>query len=223
MTGTIHFIGELALDISLFSYFVHFIPQILHNYKNPDLKNISVITQELYIVGIACDLIYGSGFGYPWQYILVDFIYLGYLLLQDIQILHKIKSHYKYLIYNSIFICICVLISVYLLSYNIEYKDSDINSSNVIFWVCGYISTIIWFVLWLPQIAKHWKNKNADGYSVLFWIIGLAMALCDLTSAVIFGYTWLNITTCLYRIALHILILGQCFVYSKIKRTTTIA
>jgi uncharacterized protein with PQ loop repeat len=222
MPSYIYFIGELALDISLFAYFIHFIPQIYHNYKNPDLKNISITTQELYIIGIGCDLIYGSGFGYPWQYILVDFIYLGYLLFQDVQISNRIKSHYKYLIYNSIFTCICILISAYLLGYSIEYTDSNINSSNLFFWICGYISTIIWFLLWLPQIAKHWKNKKADGYSVTFWIIGLAMALCDLTSAVIFGYTWLNIVTCLYRIGLHILILGQCFCYSRIKQTAKV-
>ena len=214
MTITWHALGEITLNLSLFLYFVHFIPQIYHNIKTPHYGNISLNTQIIYFIATGLDMIYGLGFSYNWQYILADILYLGFLSVQQYQIM-KAGYHHK-AIHGALFTWAfaVIIIGLYLFQHHnlgvfIGRFDKDI------FWAAGGASSFLWIVLWLPQFAKHIQQKQANGFARVFWIIAILMATCDIISALVFGWKWLNVATSGFLLLTHITLLSQSFYYSK--------
>ncbi|WP_269446655.1 PQ-loop domain-containing transporter, partial [Francisella hispaniensis] len=70
--------GYITLNISLIIYFIHFLPQTIHNQFKHKTFEISLWTHSLMIVANSLDLIYAIGFNMQWQYILVDIILLSF-------------------------------------------------------------------------------------------------------------------------------------------------
>ncbi|MFT6835816.1 MAG: hypothetical protein ACJA0H_001856 [Francisellaceae bacterium] len=176
----------------------------------------SIISQSVFFVGIGLDLIYGLGFGYPWQYILVDIIYFIFLSMQQIQMAKaKVCPIWIHTITFSWVLIISILaFYVYLLGVKVE-GDAFSSIFNIGFWFAGYVSTIIWVILWLPQIAKNMFQKEADGYAKSFWVIGFTKTICDITTTIAFGYTWLNLFGGLFSLIVYIALISQTFYYRR--------
>ena len=213
-------IAQFTLDISLFLYCIQFLPQLYHNVVNPQLQNISLMSQYLYFLGIGLDLIYGLGFQYPWQYILVDILYLFFLLVQEYQIINakRFSVWWQYCphVFVILWIGLVFVSSLYLWETGYKTKGFHIGSHNdAIFWFSGIVSSVIWIVMWFPQIIKNILQKRADGYVSVFWIIGLVMVLCDITSALILHYKWMNIATSSFRLIIHLILLSQVYIYRQ--------
>ena len=211
-----HTIGEIAINISLFLYLIQYIPQIYHNAVHPHIKNISMVSQTIFFLGIGLDMIYGLGFGYPWQYILVDIVYFIFLSIQQFQIART--NIYNQWINIALFgwVIISSAIALFIYTNGIKVQgDAFSNLPNIGFWFAGTVSTIIWIVLWLPQIAKNMYQKEADGYAKSFWIIGLIKTFCDIASALAFDYTWLNWFASIFSLLVYITLMGQVYYYKQ--------
>ena len=206
--------GAITLNLSLFLYFIHFIPQILHNIINPHYRNISLYSLIFYFIATGLDMIYGIGFSYPWQYIAVDLFYLAFLLVQQFQLLRhgQFKAFSHLLILGWVVVVISAVL--YLLLTPKQTSGFHIGSKDDLsFWVAGYLCTFLWIVLWLPQIFKNFYQKQADGYSRIFWVIGIIMVLCDLSSTLVFGWKWLNVLQSSFSLLIHLTLLSQSYYY----------
>jgi len=87
-------------------------------------------------------------------------------------------------------------------------------------YIFGIISNSLWMIVFIPQIYKNYKNKNAEAISLslLYCLI-----LGDLFSIVSADYKKLNyviIYSAFYHIFLDLLIVGQIIYYRYIDTTT---
>ncbi|AJC49169.1 PQ-loop repeat-containing protein [Allofrancisella guangzhouensis] len=202
-------IGYITLNISLIIYFVHFLPQMLHNQFKHKTLEISLWTHSLMILANSFDLIYAIGFGLQWQYVLVDVILLSFLVIQQFQILNDRRD--KYIAVHSILIIIFLLLVMFVVLY--------INLSSKYLLVLGSIGGIIYNLYWLPQIYKNYRQKQAEGFSIVFLTLSLVSVMCDLSSAIFLGWPVLSIIVSL---SLAMLLLLQVFQYFYYKNFTQI-
>ena len=116
-------IGYITLNISLIIYFIHFIPQTIHNQFKHKTFNISLWTHSFMILANSLDLIYAVGLGFQWQYICVSIILLFFLIIQQLQILLDKKS--KRMIFHTcgifVFIGGCLVILIFVKNINKEF------------------------------------------------------------------------------------------------------
>lgn len=202
-------IGYITLNISLIIYFIHFLPQTIHNQFKHKTFEISLWTHSLMIFANALDLIYAVGFNMQWQYILVDVILLTFLTIQQFQILNDRPN--KNIFIHTLFISIFLLI-VSLVVFFVK-LDKD-----VLLW-SGSISGVIYNLYWLPQIYKNFRQKQAEGFSIFYLSLSFISILCDINSAIFLGWPIVSVivSSCLSVLVLIQII--QYFYYKGIKNT----
>ena len=83
----LHFIGNIALNISLFFYLTHYLPQLYRNATEGKMKGLSLGFHHLLLASYLFDLIYGFGMKMPWQYKMVTLIGLACMLIQHWQLM----------------------------------------------------------------------------------------------------------------------------------------
>ena len=192
--------GYITLNISLIIYFIHFLPQTLHNQFKHKTFEISLWTHSLMIVANSLDLIYAIGFNMQWQYILVDIILLSFLTIQQLQILNDRRE--KYILIHTFFTFLylsLVIVMIYLISL----------SNQILLW-CGSISGIIYNLYWLPQIYKNYRLKQAEGFSIFYLGLSLISIICDINSAIFLGWPLISV---IVSSCLSILVLTQIIQY----------
>jgi hypothetical protein len=80
--------------------------------------------------------------------------------------------------------------------------------------ICGYISTIIWFIVLVPQIYKNYCRKTTFGIS-LFWIyMNFTASLCNIFFAFRLNLPFYSKLMGVYMPFLHFLTLIQYFIYN---------
>ena len=167
-------LGNITLNISLVIYLVCFVPQIIHNQIKHKTSEISLVTHYLMITANTMDLIYAVGLDMPWQYILVDVTLLFFLIIQQFQLLND-KTCFKIFAQTTqvmTFITAMVLLAFF-----------EILSNKQLL-LLGSISAVIYNLYWLPQIIKNFRNKNAEGFSVVYLSILLFTTVCDVVSGI---------------------------------------
>lgn len=192
--------GYITLNISLIIYFIHFLPQTIHNQFKHKTFEISLWTHSLMIVANSLDLIYAIGFNMQWQYILVDIILLSFLTIQQFQILNDRRE--KYIFIHTIFILLylsLVIVMVYFISL----------SNHILLWF-GSISGVIYNLYWLPQIYKNYRQKQAEGFSIFYLGLSLISIICDINSAIFLGWPLVSV---IVSSCLSILVLIQIIQY----------
>ncbi|MBK2357351.1 PQ-loop repeat-containing protein [Francisella hispaniensis] len=197
--------GYITLNISLIIYFIHFLPQTIHNQFKHKTFEISLWTHSLMIVANSLDLIYAIGFNMQWQYILVDIILLSFLTIQQFQILNDRRE--KYIFIHTIFILLylsLVIVMIYFISL----------SNHILLWF-GSISGVIYNLYWLPQIYKNYRQKQAEGFSIFYLGLSLISIICDINSAIFLGWPLVSVivSSCLSILVLIQII--QYFYYKK--------
>ena len=81
---------------------------------------------------------------------------------------------------------------------------------------CGYISTMIWFVVLVPQIWKNWKLRSVEGLSILWATANFTASLVNgffaFSAVPLPGYIKIS---AVYMPVLEFFILVQFCLYSK--------
>ena len=79
--------GSVSLNISFILYLIHYLPQLIHNQRDGQIKQLSLSFHYLLLLCYLADLNYGFGLNLPWQYRLVSAFGLACLLIQHYQLL----------------------------------------------------------------------------------------------------------------------------------------
>ena len=198
-------IGHITLNISLFIYFVHFLPQIIHNQRAHKTYEISLFTHSFMILANSLDLVYGVGFHLQWQYILVDVVLLTYLFIQQMQILRDRFN--KYILLHTFIIVLFLIVILVLILYKNPSKDYLLTF--------GSISGIVYNIYWLPQIYKNFRQKEAQGFSIYYILIGVISISCDISSAIFLGWPIVSVITSVCLLSLHLIQILQYFYYKR--------
>ena len=170
--------GYITLNTSLILYFVHFLPQTIHNQFKHKTFEISLWTHSLMIFANALDLIYAIGFNLQWQYVLVDIILLFFLTVQQFQILNDRRERNIFI--HTLLILAFLLLIVLII--NIVKLDKT-----YLLW-CGSISGVIYNIYYLPQICKNYLQRDAQGFSIFYLGLLAINILCDINSAIFLNW-----------------------------------
>ncbi|MED7819817.1 MULTISPECIES: PQ-loop repeat-containing protein [unclassified Francisella] len=202
--------GYITLNISLVLYFVHFLPQTIHNQFKHKTFEISLWTHSLMIFANALDLIYAIGFKLQWQYVLIDIFLLGFLTIQQFQILNDRRDK-KMLIHT---LCILIfLLLIALIIFSIKLNET------YLLW-CGSISGVIYNIYYLPQICKNYLQGDAQGFSIFYLGLLAVNILCDINSAIFLNWPIVSLlVSCCMFILVFIQIL-QYLYYKNISSET---
>ncbi len=164
--------GALSLNISTVIYCIYYIPQLFHNRHAEFLIQLSPKMHYLFLLSMCCDLTYGIGMGLPWQYRLVSLVVVSVLMVQHWQLAHinRVKIHHL-----GPFI-LGVLLSLL------------IPSQAKLFMIFGFSTTLLNAVHFWPQIRYQQQNKNAQALSIYYLLFHSALALLDLSSALLLNW-----------------------------------
>ncbi|AIT10286.1 hypothetical protein LO80_04530 [Candidatus Francisella endociliophora] len=199
------FLGQIVLNASFLIYCIQFVPQIIHNFRNKqNLSNISLLTQFGIFITLLCDIVETIGFGYDWQYAAVAMIYLIGVCTQQLQISFYHKKMPE--VINLSFIALFALAMLAMGSNNTKLY-------NIISHI-GFATNILY---WFPQIYKNYKQKRADGFSLIFILIAFIGTILYLLSAILLSWDLVFILNAIIMFPIISLLLLQKFQYKEIK------
>ena len=204
-------LGHITLNISTVIYIFLFLPQNVHNQLKHSTKHISILTHTLMIFANSFDLIYSIGFSFEWQYIMIDGIFLFFLFMQQLQILNDRRN--KKIVIHTLFIFIFLLTIIF-----IALNKGLLSKNNLLH--LGEISNITYNVYWLPQIYKNFKNKNTDGFSIIYLCLASFTSSCDIISGITLNWPLPTIIGSSFLLFILLLQITQFKYYSKRKADT---
>ena len=204
-------LGHITLNISTVIYIFLFLPQNIHNQLKHSTKHISMLTHMLMILANSFDLIYSIGFSFEWQYIMIDGIFLFFLFMQQLQILNDRRN--KKIVIHTLFIFIFLLTIIFM-----ALNKGLLSKNNLLH--LGEISNITYNVYWLPQIYKNFKNKNADGFSIIYLCLASFTSSCDIISGITLNWPLPTIIGSSFLLFILLLQITQFKYYSKRKADT---
>ena len=209
-----HTIAAIALNLSMFFYFIMYVPQLWRNLSTRNLCDMSLGFHVLLFIAATADLYYGFGRIVQWQYQAVSILMWAYLLIQHIQLY---RFHYKQRNLSS-----RTLVQMHHLTYIIGgmvlglYFCLHFNTKGtVLYIVMGWIERISYWLYAVPQLYKNKCLKTAYAISPWFMAMTIFTAGCDTISA--WSYQWGSPS--LYgapiAILLHVILLWQWLKYKK--------
>jgi len=169
-----HLIGEITLNISTIIYLIYYLPQLIHNIKSSNLREMSFYFHFILLTAALSDLVYGFGMHMPWQYRLVSFTWVAYLLVQQFQLwrIHKKSRKFQFLS--------CSLLAYTIAGFLLYLSGSKMLTVFVVF---GYISVFFGIIHTVPQIVRNFNLSSAHALSVYYLILVLVTRVCDNVSA----------------------------------------
>ena len=187
-----HNIGNIALNISVATYLLYFLPQLIHNARRGKTKHLSWGLHLLYICGMSCDLVYGFGNNLAIQYRLVTIVGLLCLVIQHLQLCrHKedglAASTIAIILYSAAILCVSLHLKLSNHSYNL----------------IGLASQFCWWTAFIPQIIKNYQTKNAEALATGFIALTLSCSILDLIAAISLGWPYPSIISPPIMILLH--------------------
>ena len=185
MSFSVQAIGQISLNISFALYLIYLLPQLLHNYRHKQIKNLSLLMHSVLSFAYVLDLIYAFGRQMPWQYKCVSIIGLICLSIQHIQFYHQQRQDKTFLFkYFFLSTALTLLLAVgWLLLFNHMLEAKSLILINT-------ISQLAWMSYALPQIIINLKLKSTSGISLHFVIMACLINLCDTVSAWMLLWDW---------------------------------
>jgi len=167
------YIGQISLNIALVLYLIHYIPQLIHNNRTENRKQLSLHFHGLLSIAYLSDLIFAVGMNMPWQYCLVSVVGVLCLLTQHAQLksMHGQKAQfisYQFLI--GIFVILFVA-SIYL------------KLPKPFFLAMGFLCQAAIWIYTLPQIWKNYLYKQGQGLNNLYLGMTLACYFLDVVAS----------------------------------------
>jgi uncharacterized protein with PQ loop repeat len=80
-------------------------------------------------------------------------------------------------------------------------------------WIFSIISNILWLFVFIPQFYTNYKNKNADGISLLLLFFMFFGDIFLLISSIAKNLNYVIIYTCVYHVCLDLIIISQSIYY----------
>lgn len=203
-----HSIGEISLDIATLIYFIWFIPQLRMTFKRKSTEGLSLWMHGFLIAGYLADLVYGFGRELPVQYRIVTIVGLLCLVCEHFQFwrygLKTSIAKKTFYLFNVVFISFLV--------YTVA-TITVLKETKFFYDMAGMISNICWFVFFIPQIVKNYRNKSSKGLSTSFVVLSLFTTMLDTISTYALGYPWpskIGIPVTLFKKSL---LISQCYYY----------
>jgi uncharacterized protein with PQ loop repeat len=196
---TMNQLGNIALNISVATYLLYFVPQLIHNHKHHS-QNLSWGLHILYIGGMCCDLIYGFGNHLTIQYRFVTIVGLICLAAQHLQLLRS-KTCKKSM---SLLASLLYAAAIMPLVLNIHLNTKTYN-------YIGLLSQLCWWSAFIPQIIKNYQTKNGDALASMFIALTITCSILDLIAAVCLHWPYPSIISPPIMIALH----STCWLQKK--------
>jgi uncharacterized protein with PQ loop repeat len=200
-------IGNIALNISVITYLLYFLPQLLHNNKN-NTQHLSWGLHILYIGGMCADLVYGFGNHLAFQYKLVSITGLVCLAVQHTQLLRSKDNRLSMTLLAVLLVCLAIIP----LMFNIKLSHAQYN-------IIGMASQFCWWTAFIPQIIKNYRTKNSDALSSIFIALTISCSILDLIAAVCLHWPYPSIISPPIMIALHAICWAQKKSYKTRCRT----
>lgn len=181
-------IGHLTLNVSFVLYLVVYIPQIIHNQKNANIAQLSVILHVLLFLSYLFDLLYGFASHLPWQYKTVSIVGLVLVTIQHIQLIKFfIAKELVSLVKTSIFL---LIISVIVIYYFFVMREGALTNNTIL--ILGVGARICGLIYCLPQLIKNSITKSANALSSKYIHLNLILALLDTCSSWCLNWGWPN-------------------------------
>jgi uncharacterized protein with PQ loop repeat len=203
-------IGTISLNIAFILYLGIYLPQILHNRNQSNLKQLSLNTHYLLYLGYVLDLMYGFTLHLPWQYKTVSIVGLSLLLLQHLQIIqsswlqknsHALANH-----------VLCLLVTFFIVLYFFIHKQMIFSETTTL--GLGFVSRICFLLYLLPQVIKNRISKSCNALSLLFIYLNLGLSILDMIAAWCLNWGWPNKLASPFSVILMGLLLGQVKKYA---------
>ncbi len=191
-------VGSVALDISLIIYLIRYLPQLIYNQKQAYIHQISLTTQLLMVLANGFDLLYGIGLGLPWQYQLVSFVTLGFLVVQQVQI-QKAYQNVPKQHYLGWFVTILSIIGLF------------IPWPYMFLLTLGWISSGSYLIYWIPQIIQNSQQQQGRGFSPQFMGLSLMSVFCDVIAAWFLYWPLPSLVTPLVTLSLYLIMIAQYY------------
>ncbi|MDJ0626126.1 MAG: PQ-loop repeat-containing protein [Candidatus Caenarcaniphilales bacterium] len=203
-------IGQITLNVSFVLYLFYLVPQIIHNFRDGQIKKLSLLMHSILLLAYIFDLVYGCGRKMEWQYIAVSLVGLFCLLIQHFQIIvnYQFEGFEKRFFGTfTVFAYLIIFMSVYLI-----FAES-LSKSFLI--TLGGISQLGWLTYAIPQIVKNYNLKSAKGLSIFFIIFVSLITFCDVISAWSLNWDLPNKIGSPISLLMKLTLLTQFFLYSN--------
>lgn len=171
-------LGHISLNISFGFYLIFYFPQLIHNLKQKNILELSLLTHFILCTATIADLIYGFGRDMQWQYCIVTIIGLMCLTIQHIQICYHTAINFS----NKLRIVLvsCILLSALLATiYFVTAKLLTMEYSLM----AGIVAQIGLLTFTIPQIIKNYQDSTTIGLSIYFVLLNTLLNVCDSITA----------------------------------------
>ncbi len=202
-------LGQISLNISFILYLIFLWPQIIYNWKNKELHNLSLGFHFVLLFSYLADLLFAFSQNMPWQYKTVSSIGLICLFIQHFQLRNYYKFNFKL---AQLFDFMTVFISLILLSGFVYFYQKPL-IPKFLPSILGFIANIGFVFYLIPQIIKNRLINQAEGksLSLVFLILSFSINILDLISAISLSWPLASKLGCLAGILIKIILIIQYF------------
>lgn len=200
-------VGCFTLNVSFFLYLIFYCPQLIHNLKEKNLRELSLLMHFILCIATIADLIYGFGRDMQWQYRVVTLVSLIGLTIQHLQICSAICNRQTLLM--SFILGTALIFSIFSVYFNFLPKELAI--------AAGAIAQVGVFIFTLPQIIKNHRGNTAIGVSIYFVFLTVILNILDTISAWTLNWDWPSKFGSPFALVLALVLLRQFWLYKKPK------
>lgn len=200
-------VGYLTLNISFFVYLIFYCPQLIHNLKQKNIRELSLLMHFILCIATIADLIYGFVRDMQWQYRIVTIVSLVWLTIQHLQICYAIRNRQTLLM--SFVLGVALIFSMFGIYFKFLSKELAI--------VAGGVAQVGIFIFALPQIIKNYRDGTAIGVSIYFVFLTVILNTLDAISAWTLNWDWPSKFGSPLALVLALVLLRQFWLYNKPK------
>ena len=181
-------LGEMSLNISFLIYLIVYLPQITHNRKLNNIKDLSLGLHVLLYMGYLLDLFYGFAHNLPWQYKVVSSVGCVCLFTQQLQLIRYtfVVRNFNLLKTNLLFLFVPLgLIGYFFYNQPFDFSENFISA-------LGYSSRFCFLTYLLPQLIKNYRLQTSNAISLSFISLNCLLSFLDLISSWCLHWGWPN-------------------------------
>ena len=197
---------DVVAWVSLFFYFICFIPQIIENFRIKSTRGLSRISLVAYFVGYLAMLyyIFLLDLLLPYKVVVpLEFACMAVIALQ--------RFHYEGIFTDKMFFaCITSSVAVAIFIFPLVWVCPLALGA-----VCGWISLAGFLIHPVPQIIKVYHEKSVEGFSFGFVTLLAIAVTCELMVALVRGLPIQTVFMALKGLFFYVIFCWQFWRYSK--------
>ena len=157
-------VGNIALNIALSCYLIHYLPQLWHNRNKLYLQKLNLHFHGILCISYLCDLIYGLGVGMPWQYLSVSILGIVFLSIQTGQLMSLHRNNPVFAAYNGLSLLVLMFFFILMV------WPADKN----FYIMVGFVEESTAVIFLIPAIYSNWRQKNAQALSIKYLCVNFS-------------------------------------------------